>query len=90
MTLRFLLDENLAPALVSGLRREAPALVIWRVGEPLVPPLGTPDPEILRWCEAHDCVLITNNRRSMPGHLRDHLTVGHHVPGILLIDSPDR
>jgi len=28
---------------------------------------------------------VTNNRRSMPVHLADHLAAGHHVPGILVL-----
>jgi hypothetical protein len=83
---RFLLDENTEPAITSGLRRRDPALAIWRVGEPVALPLGTLDPDILRWCEEHDCVLVTNNRHSMPGHLRDHVQEGRHIPGIFTIN----
>jgi hypothetical protein len=85
--LRFLLDENIEPALASGLRRRDPLLTIWRVGEPGALPLGTLDPDILRWCEQHNCVLVTNNRHSMPGHLHDHVQEGGHVPGILTINA---
>lgn len=31
---------------------------------------------------------MTNNRTSMPGHLRDHLAAGHHIPGILITPYP--
>jgi hypothetical protein len=48
---------------------------------------GTLDPEVLVWCEAHDCVLVTDNRRSMPGHLADHIAVGRHVEGIFQVGS---
>jgi len=27
-------------------------------------------------------VLVTSNRKSMPGHLADHLAAGRHLPGI--------
>jgi hypothetical protein len=30
-------------------------------------------------------VLVTNNRRSMPGHLAEHLQRQRHVPGILIL-----
>jgi len=46
---------------------------------------GTPDPEILLWCEANSFLLVTNNRRSMPVHLAEHLGQGRHVPGILTL-----
>jgi hypothetical protein len=83
--MRFLLDENTEPAISAGLRRRDPALEVWRIGEPSAPPRGSLDPDILRWCEDHDCILVTNNRHSMPNHLRDHLQEGRHVPGIFTI-----
>ncbi|MEH1806448.1 hypothetical protein [Nostoc sp.] len=30
---------------------------------------------------------MTNNRKSMPGHLADHLASGRHIPGIFTIDA---
>ena len=56
---------------------------------PGVPPSGTGDPEILLCCEANDAndfILVTNNRKSMPVHLADHLASGRHIPGILTVD----
>ena len=44
------------------------------------------DPDVLMWCEDNDFVLVTSNRRSMPRHLNDHLALGRHVPGILVIN----
>lgn len=87
MTLRYLLDENVDPSLLVAFRRRAPELTVWRVGDPGAPAFSTPDPAILVWCEQHNFVLVTNNRRSMPTHLVDHLAVGRHIPGILLINA---
>jgi hypothetical protein len=56
------------------------------VGELTAPPRGTLDPEILSWCEEHGFILITNNRKSMPGHLNEHLARGRHIPGILILN----
>jgi hypothetical protein len=63
-----------------------PELLIWRISDPDAPPTGVTDPDLLVWCEAHGMLLVTNNRKSMPGHLADHLAQGRHVPGILVID----
>ena len=49
------------------------------------PPWGTEDAEILIWCEINGTSPVTNNRRSMPRHLRDHLLAGGHVPAIFLL-----
>jgi hypothetical protein len=40
----------------------------------------------LLWCEANGFLLVTANRTSIPAHLRAHLTAGHHVPGILVLN----
>ena len=83
--MRLLLDENMPPLYRQQLMRRDPDLVMRSVGDVDAPPLGTLDPEILLWCEQHDFHLVTNNRKSMPDHLRDHLEAGRQIPGILAI-----
>jgi hypothetical protein len=84
--MRYLLDEHIAPTYRAQLLRAAPELEVWIVGDPGAPPRGTLDPAILAWCEEHNFVLVTNNRKSMPRHLADHLALDRHVPGILVIN----
>ncbi len=81
--LRYLLDENVDHVYRRELLKREPMMTIWLVGTPGAPQRGTLDPDILRWCEAHDFLLVTNKRKSMPVHLSDHLAAGGHVPGIL-------
>jgi hypothetical protein len=83
----FLIDEDTGPRLAAALRREAPDLRVYVVGRDPAPPRGTPDPDLLRWIEMTGCLLVTRNRTSMPEHLRDHLALGGHVPGILVVRS---
>jgi len=83
--MRYLLDENLPPSYRTQLLRRQPDLMVWSVGMAGAPPTGMLDPAILCWCEDHAFVLVTNNRRSMPTHLADHLAAGRHVPGILVL-----
>jgi Domain of unknown function (DUF5615) len=85
--LKYLLDENVDRAYLLQLRRQEPELTVLIIGDPGNPPKGTPDPEILRWCEANGFVLITNNRASMPVHLADHIAEGRHIPGIFILNS---
>lgn len=84
--IKYLLDEHVNPRLRKALKRLAPDVVIWRVGDPIAPALSTPDQEILLWCEDQHFSLVTNNRDSMPGHLREHLAAGRHVPGIFTLN----
>src|SRR6476659_188744 len=85
---RFFLDENVDPAVQRQLRRTNIEIEINRVGEPGLPPYGTPDPEILNWLEHNNYLLVTGNRRTMPVHLETHLNAGNHIPGILLMRYP--
>lgn len=80
---RFLLDENVPLTFQSQLEQLDPELKVYVVGDDPAPPKGTPDPDILNWLEANDCLLITNNRASMPVHLQSHLAQGRHVLGII-------
>ncbi|MGI8551283.1 MAG: DUF5615 family PIN-like protein [Dehalococcoidia bacterium] len=85
----YLLDENVDPRLGRGIERRWPAMGVRQVGQDDAPAFGTSDPDILRWCEANDVSLVTNNRRSMPPPLREHLAVGRHVPGIFVIEESE-
>lgn len=80
----FLLDEHIGRRLQRALRLHSAEIIVWRIGELGVPTRGTLDPAILAWCEANGFVLVTNNRSTMPVHLRDHLEAGRHVPGIFV------
>jgi hypothetical protein len=84
--IRLLLDENVDPLYRQELLRCEPRLVVWRVGDISAPPDSTLDSDILIWCEQHAFILVTNNRKSMPPHLQDHLAQGRHVPGILVMN----
>lgn len=87
MTVRYLMDENVAPIYQTQIQRRDPDLIIWAVGDEGTPPKGTLDPDILIWCEEHGFVLVTNNRTSMPPHLTAHLTADRHVPGIFILSA---
>jgi hypothetical protein len=87
MNLRYLLDEHAPHALQKYVSGADPVLDVWKLGDASAPPLGTLDPQILIWREANDFVLVTNNRKSMPLHLADHLHAGNHVPGIFVLDT---
>lgn len=77
----FLLDEHVSFALRALLQRHEPGLIIYPIGDPEAPPKGTPDFELLRWIAVNNCLLITDNRASMPRHLADHLVAGSICQG---------
>jgi len=79
----FLFDEHTPLRMRVELLRREPAIRIFAIGEPPAPSKGTADGDVLLWAEAHGCILVTNNRATMPVHLRSHLALGRHVPGII-------
>lgn len=85
MTIKYLLDENMSPIYQEQLLARQQDLIVCMVGDKDVPFKGTKDPQILIWCEEKGFILVTNNRTSMPVHLTEHLAVGRHVPGILVL-----
>ncbi|MBD2301920.1 DUF5615 family PIN-like protein [Nostoc sp. FACHB-87] len=87
MKIRFLLDENLPPKLKTAVLRFDPTIDILRVGEANAPPLGTLDPDILKYLELSERLLITDNRKSMPGHLEKHWSDGGHIWGLVWLRS---
>ena len=83
---RYLLDEKVTPILREALLRIEPEISVWRVGDPGVPGNGTPDPVILEWCADQVFSLVTNNRKSMPRHLRDFIALGRTAPAIFVLN----
>lgn len=87
MKVRFLLDENLSKQIKLATLRLNPAIDILCVGELDAPPLGTLDPEILIYLESSQRLLLTDNRKSMPGHLKSHWADNRHIWGLFWVRS---
>lgn len=81
------MDENVNPLLRRELLRREPNLTVWQVGMLGALDYGTLDPEILIWCEENGFILVTNNRKSMPVHLNDHLAESRHIWGIFSLNE---
>jgi hypothetical protein len=82
---RFLLDEHIPQTVQRQLRRWNPGIEVLAVGDPEAPPAGSSDPAILVWIEEHESILVTANRKTMPGHLEKHFRMGRHIPGLFLL-----
>jgi hypothetical protein len=94
MPLAFVLDEHLRGPLWQAILRhnlhsDFPLDVV-RVGDRPELPLGSDDATILRWAEAEQRLLVTEDRHTMAAHLEAHLTSGRHSPGILIARTGTR
>jgi len=85
LRIRFLLDENQSKQIKLATLYLNPTIDILYVGEHDTPPLGTLDSDILRYLEVSQRLLITDNRKSMPGHLKSHWVEGRHIWGLLWV-----
>jgi hypothetical protein len=82
-----LLDEHYPGWWPPTLLRLVPVFDLRAIGSANATPSGTKDPLLLQWAEAHDFVLLTEDRKTMLGHLTNHLAVGRHVEGIFIVDK---
>lgn len=82
---RFLLDEHIPRTVQRQLRRWGQGIEVLAVGDPEAPLAGTADPAILAWIEEHGFILVTANRKTMPGRLAEHFQAGRHIPGLFLL-----
>ena len=79
---RFLLDENLPPRLKLAVLRLNSQIDILRVGDANAPALGTLDPDILVYLQQSKQILLTDNRKSMPEHLKAHWANNDFIWGL--------
>ncbi len=85
MKVRFLLDENLSPRLQIAVNRLDPNIDILRVGDKEAPALGTSDPDVLKYLEISQRLLVTDNRKSMPENLKAHWETGAQIWGLFWV-----
>jgi hypothetical protein len=85
--LRFVLDEHLRRILWGAIQSHNATtpfpIDAIRIGDPPDLPRGTLDPDLLVWAEREQRLILTRDRRTMPGHLARHLAAGRHSPGVL-------
>lgn len=82
---RFLMDESLRLSTVAAMHRIEPALDVHRLGQVEMPSFGTPDQDILTFCEEVERLLVQLDRASFPAHVANHLAAGGHTAGVLLV-----
>lgn len=85
MTVRFVTDEHIARAVVTGLQREFEDIDVVRVQDVGLRTLG--DPTILQWAADHDRVLITHDIRTMPDCAHERVAAGLPMSGVFIVPA---
>lgn len=83
---RFLADENFNLDIVAGLHHAQPAIDI--LTAPQAGILHWSDPDVLAWAAAHERILLSHDKRTMPDHFYHFLAqlgADEHSPGVLLL-----
>jgi hypothetical protein len=83
---RFLADENFNLDIVAGLRRAKPAIDILTAPEAGI--LHWFDPDVLNWAAAHDRILLSHDKRTIPDHFYHFLAQlddDGRSPGVMLL-----
>ena len=83
MSIRFQADADLNHEIVASVRRREPGIDFASAADANLE--GVADPELLELAARENRILITHDRRTMPGHLRVRLADGS--PGILIVSQ---
>jgi len=83
MKLRFQADADLDGRVLRGLRRAAPEIDIRSAADARLAALD--DIQVLRFAAAEGRVLISQDRRTMPGHFEQFVRSGSNSAGVVLL-----
>jgi hypothetical protein len=81
--LRFLADENFDGRITAGLIRREPTLDLVRVQD--VGLSGRDDASILAWAAGEERLLLTHDRKTVPGFVAQRVQRGERVPGVVVV-----
>lgn len=80
----YLLDEHLPSRWIPQLRKRL-SVDVRTVGREGTPPKGSSDKHLLEWTEKEGFIFISQDRRTIPEHFREHLAAGRHSIGVFLL-----
>ena len=83
--IRFQADADLDHGIVLAVRRREPAIDFASASDSAI--AGLTDPEVLEVAAQQGRVLVTHDRRTMPGHFRDRIAGGETSPGVFLVSQ---
>jgi hypothetical protein len=82
VSIRFLADEDLRYDIVRGVLRKEPTISFPTIPEAGL--AGAQDPEVLKFAARQNQIVVSHDKRTMPGHFAAFLGQGRDHPGLLL------
>ena len=80
---RLLGDQNFDDRILDGLLRRLPDLVVIKLRD--VVRRDSDDEVVLATALEHDCVLVTHDKRTMPGHMAERAARGMSLPRVVIV-----
>jgi Domain of unknown function (DUF5615) len=83
VSLRFQADNDLNRLFVTATLRAEPSIDFQTAQAAQLDKIE--DPVVLLYCASQRRILITHDKRTMPGHFQQFVSAGHHSPGLFLV-----
>jgi hypothetical protein len=81
--LRLLIDQDLDHVILRGLLLRVPNLNVITAHQ--VDLGNASDPEVLEWAAAHERIIVTHDRRTMPYHATNRIARDEKVAGVIVV-----
>jgi hypothetical protein len=83
--IRFQADADVDLDIVLAVRRREPAIDFASAADSALH--GLPDSQVLEIAARSNRILLTHDRRTMPGHFQDRLALGGDSPGVFIVSQ---
>jgi hypothetical protein len=80
-----LVDHNFNERIVDGMARRDPAIRLLHVRT--IGLADADDPTLLEWAAAHDMVLLTHARKTVPPFAEQRVALGRAMPGVFFVPN---
>ena len=81
--LRLLIDQDFDQDILCGLLRRIPDLDVVTAHE--IGLSAASDPDLLAWAAETSRILVTHDRKTMPGHAAERIDAGESMPGVFIV-----
>src|SRR2546425_4626712 len=81
--LRLFIDQDFDHDILRGLARRVPDLDVVTAHQAGLS--AASDPELLAWAAEAGRIIVTHDRKTMPGHVADRIATGERMLGVIIV-----